>query len=249
MPAFVQKTTATGAAGTSITSPAFGSSTTVGNQLINLSSVFNGVTGNNVTSTDSKVNTWSQDKQIEAAGAGGFTVATISQTILTIAGASHTVTTTASKTASDLQASAIEVSSSTSSIDQSQTATAASGTTTITATTAATTQAVDILIAAFAPVGSLTTAGILSPCNVNGSQTGVVAINVVQDDTTVTGYQGSYKILAATGTQAVNYTYTTDASGGYALAVVVYQGRLVAGATFLPNTRTAFFSNESVTQF
>lgn len=228
----VQKATATGAAGTTVTTPAFASPTVVGNQLVSCSAVWNTTTGNSITTTDSKTNTWTRDKTQQQAANTGFAVATISNAILAAgkAGSSHTVTTTASLSSSDLQAVAEEYSGSTSTVDQSAAATAATSTTTITATTAATTNANDLVVGCLAYSTPSTNNHVLTPAKVNGTQTGVTSLEVVQDGNTICGIEASYSIITATGTQAVNWTYDTDASGGYAAVVVVYMAAASGGA-------------------
>lgn len=227
----VQKATATGAAGTTVTTPAFASPTIVGNQLVSCSAVWNTTTGNSITTTDSKTNTWTRDKTQQQAANTGFAVATISNAILAAgkAGSSHTVTTTASLSSSDLQAVAEEYSGSTSTVDQSAAATAATSTTTLTATTSATTNANDLVIGCMAYSTPSTNNHVLTPAKVNGTQAGVTSLEVVQDGNTICGIEASYSIITATGTQAVNWTYDTDASGGYAAVVVVYMAAAVGG--------------------
>ena len=240
MTAFVQKTTVTTGSGvTSVTSAAFPGSTTAGNQVVVTASLYNGTTGALLTITDSKSNTWRRDASVQQAGAGGFTVATISQSILTTGGASHTVTGTSSIANADIQFVASEYSGQTSTIDKSATNTAGVSTTSLTVTTAATTNANDLLVGVIAPVSSNTADATLSdPPTVNGSATGVNSLGVVRDESTTTGYEGCYKILSATGTQAVAWAYASNTQGGYAAAVVCYQASasatVVQGSTPVP---------------
>lgn len=89
-------------------------------------------------------------------------------------------------------------------------------TTSLTITGSATASANELLFGILACEGSLTTAGISSPCNFNGSTTGVTAIAASLDDSTIEGGQHSYVIAtsAATAT-AFNWTYTTDPATPY----------------------------------
>ena len=75
---------------------------------------------------------------------------------------------------------------------------------------------------AFGAVGSSTSEGISDPPTVGGSTTGVVSFGVSQDTSTVDGGEFAYKILAATGTQSVVWTYSSDAAGNYAGVVQGY---------------------------
>jgi hypothetical protein len=233
--AFVQTKSASGSGVTSVTTPAFSSNTTVGNQLIASTSaaVFPSI-GFTSTVTDSKSNTWRNDANVNFTNSFVHGLANIDQTILTTAGSGHTVTFTSNDAGNTYyEVACTEFSGATSTIDQTASNTALASSTSITATTSATTNANDLLICVFASNGTNPANGQNSPANVNSSQTGVNSIVNINDDSDITGIESSYKILSSTGTQAVNYTYTTDTGGGYGLAVVVYQA---AGSAAVDNT-------------
>ena len=238
--AFVQTKSASGSGVTSVTTPAFSSNTTVGNQLIASTSAatFPGLAFTS-TVTDSKSNTWRNDASQSFTNTSGVKcLANIDQTILTTAGSGHTVTFTSNDAGNTYyEVACTEFSGATSTIDQTAANTVAGASTSLTATTSATTNANDLLICVFGANGLLSSNGQNSPANVNGSQTGVLSIYDVADDTDITGIESSYKILSATGTQAVNYTYTSDTSGAFGLVVVVYKAA-VAGAVDNTTART-----------
>lgn len=226
-----QIVTASASAVTSVTTGAFPGNTTVGHQLIASTSaaLFPGASFSSTVS-DSKSNTWRNDANVTFANASVLPcLANIDQTILTNAGSGHTVTfTSTGTTATYYEVACAEFSGGSSTIDKTASNTAGNNTTSITATTASTTNANDLLICVLGSNGALGANGQNSPANVNASQTGVVSIYDVPDDSDINGIETSYKILSAMGTQAVNYTYTSDNAAGYGLAVVIYEAAAIA---------------------
>jgi hypothetical protein len=231
---FVQKLTHVTASNvTAVTSTAFGSSTTVGNLLVCTASVWGPSSHNTQAVTDSKTNTWAQDAFSEDNSTGNAG-ASVNSTILTSAGASHTVTVTAGQAGSYFEFDCCEFTGMASSSALDKTATTKTSTSPNTATTAATTQADEIVVGCLAANTNVNPAGIADPPTVNASTTGVTSIGVNQDAPNTIGYEAAYKIIAATGTQAVAWTYTTGASGTGS-AVATYKAASVGGGAVKRN--------------
>lgn len=218
----VQSVTATGVSATTITTPAFASAITVGNTLLaqgaNASS-----RAKTATFSDSKANTWTTDAFADDhLGANNPVISACGHAPITTGGTGATVTFLYDNTTSTGYQLTAQEWAGTLTLDKAATVTAASSTTTITATTAATTNANDLVTCAFVGDTNTTAVGQSNPPKVNGSTTGVTTLENVSA-TTVLAFGSAYATVSSTGTQAVNYTYSSDASGGYALAVAVYQ--------------------------
>ena len=225
---FVQKQPATILIGgvASAQSGIYSSNPTVGNHLIATSAHWNATTNTTATASDTATNTWARDKSIAAPAAQQ--ISSIHSAKITATGASFRVTITISAASSDIFFNSGEFSGLDPTVwvdtTGSATNTAGASTTSLTVTTGVTALADELLMGSLGAVGSSTAEGISDPPTVNGSTTGVVSFGVSQDTSTIDGGEFCYKILTATGTQAIGWTYNSDASGNYAGVAQAYKG-------------------------
>jgi len=218
----VQKTTATGVNATSITTPAFGSATTVNNILFALAANGYNVAGKTLTFSDSKSNTWTTDKQTNLTQSNNGGYSAIGSATISTGGSSHTVSATLSSApTTGWQLVAAEWSGMTKTVDQSASNTAGNSTTSLTVTTSATTNANDVLFMVFQGDTNSTSTGVTKP-TVNSSSTGVTSL-ANTPATTICAIDADYLILSSTGTQAVKWTYSSDSTGGYTGVAVAYK--------------------------
>lgn len=219
--AFVQKTAKFSSAGASSINAA-ALTVTSANALIVTVSTWNAAGAHNVTASSSPSNTWNTD--VSAADTGlGKGKASIAAALGCAAG-STTVTITSSVASTAFEGNVSEFSGllTASALDKTASDPGGAADTTSAPTTAATTQNDELVIGAVCWNSADVTCNISDP-----PSTGYTSIGVNQDSNATIGYEGAYKIVAATGAQSV--TWTGDAvTEGTVGVIATYKAAVTA---------------------